>query len=71
VKLVKLTGAKGASVWVAGGQVTHMSALDSGENSLYGSNNSQVGSRIAFVGGQHLDVREAPADVMAAFLDAG
>lgn len=71
MKLVRLTGVKGGIVWVTASQVTHLGALESGENSLYGSNNtSKAATRLQFAGGEHVDVRE-PADEVAALLDAG
>jgi hypothetical protein len=70
VTLVRLTGVKGAPVWVAAGQVTHLAALESSENSLYGSSNTKAATRIEFASGEHLDVRE-PAEEVASLLDAG
>jgi hypothetical protein len=63
MSLVRLTGVKGSPVWVATGQVTHVAALETSENSLYGSSNSKAATRVRFAGGEHLDVREAAEDV--------
>ena len=68
--MVRLTGVKGAPVWVSAGQVTHLSALESSENSLYGSSNTRAATRLEFAGGEHLDVRE-PAEDVAGLLGAG
>lgn len=68
--MVRLTGVKGAPVWVSALQVTHVSALESSENRLYGSSNTTATTRLLFAGGEHLDVRE-PAEEVAGLLDAG
>jgi hypothetical protein len=71
MKMVRLTGVKGSPVWVSAGQVTHVAALETSENRLYGSNNAGAATtRIALAGGEHLDVREA-AEEVAGMLDAG
>jgi hypothetical protein len=67
MKLVQFTGAKGAPLWISPAQVTHVVGQESGEGSMYGSNNAKTGARIFLAGGSHLDVRQAVDEVVALF----
>jgi hypothetical protein len=63
--MIELTVVKGGAVWVNPAQVQYVSLPDAGASSMYGDNNNRAGSRLYFAQGAHLDVREAPADVVA------
>jgi hypothetical protein len=69
VKLLQLTSAKGAALWVSAGQITYFGASESTESSLYGSNNTKAGTRLFLAGGGHVDVRESAGDIVAQFGD--
>jgi hypothetical protein len=64
VQMIQLKSAKGGAVWVNPAQVLYVALPDSAASSLYGDNNT-LGTRLHFVQGAHLDVREMLEDVVA------
>ena len=65
MSLVEFMGVKGRAVWINSGQVTHVLGQESGQGSMYGSNNEKSGARIVLAGGEYLDVRQTVAETVA------
>ena len=62
--MIELTAAKGGAVWVNPAQVLYVGHPEVAGQSMYGDNNSRAGTRLHFVQGAHLEVREALDDVV-------
>jgi hypothetical protein len=69
VRMIQLKGAKGGAVWVNPSQVLYAALPDNAASSMYGDNNNMLGTRLHFVQGAHLDVREMLEDVVARLTD--
>jgi hypothetical protein len=63
--MIELTAVKGGATWVNPAQVQYVGLPDAAASSMYGDNNNRAGSRLYFAQGAHLDVREAPGEVVA------
>ena len=65
MKLIDLTDAKGATVWVNRELVLWVGLPDGGQSSMYGDSSARASTRLHFARGEHLEVKEALADVVA------
>lgn len=65
MKLIELRCAKGGAVWVNREQVLYVGLRDPGQSSMYGDGNASAVTRLHFANGEHLEVREAMAEVVA------
>jgi hypothetical protein len=65
MKLIEFGGAKGGAVWVNREQVLYVGLRDPGQSSMYGDSNASGSTRLHFANGEHVEVREALADVVA------
>lgn len=63
--MIELSAVKGGKVWVNPAQVLYLGLPEGASSSMYGDNNTPVGTRLHFAQGAHLEVREAVADVVA------
>ncbi len=64
MKLIEFVDAKGAKVWVNREQVLYVGPLDGAQSSMYGDSHLRASTRLHFTHGEHLEVKEAPADVV-------
>ena len=69
MRMIQLKGAKGGAVWVNPAHVLYAALPDTAASSMYGDNNNTLGTRLHFVQGAHLDVREMLEDVVAGRAD--
>ena len=65
MKLIELTDAKGASVWVNPERLLWAGPPDRVPSSMYGDGGGRACTRLHFGHGEHLEVREAPDPVVA------
>jgi len=66
MRLIELTGAKGATVWVNPDLLMWVGLPDGGaQSSMYGDNNARTLTRLRFSSGEQLEVKESLADVVA------
>ena len=65
MKLIEFAGAKGGKVWVNREQVIYVGLPDGAQSSMYGDSNLRASTRLHFAHGDHLEVKEALADVVA------
>ena len=66
MKLIELTGAKGATVWVNPELLLWVGRPDGSQSSMYGDNNARsAATTLHFAQGDHLEVKEAVAEVVA------
>jgi hypothetical protein len=68
MRMIELKAAKGGAVWVNPAQVLYAALPDGAASSMYGDNNNMLGTRLHFVQGAYLDVREM-LDVVVARLN--
>lgn len=69
MKLIEFGGAKGGAVWVNREQVLYVGLRDPGQSSMYGDSNAPTFTSLHFANGEHLEVREALAEVVARLND--
>jgi len=65
MKLIEFAAAKGGRVWVNAEQVLYVGLPDGVQSSMYGDSNLRASTRLHFAHGEHLEVKEALADVVA------
>ena len=65
MKLIELTGVKGATVWVNPELLLWVGRPDGVQSSMYGDNNARASTSLHFAQGDHLEVRETVSDVVA------
>jgi uncharacterized protein YlzI (FlbEa/FlbD family) len=63
--LVELTGLKGEAVWVNPTWVVCIGAVGGGGGSMYGDNNVRSATKLQFLHGTTIEVKEAVADVVS------
>jgi hypothetical protein len=64
MKLVELTDMKGATVWVNPQLLLWVGPPDGVQSSMYGGGSARAATRLHFAHGEHLEVKEAPAQVV-------
>ncbi|HUO11735.1 MAG TPA: hypothetical protein VMU37_03175 [Caulobacteraceae bacterium] len=69
MKLIELTGVKGATVWVNPAHLLWVGLPDGVQSSMYGQNNARAATRLYFAHGEQLEVKEAVLDVVARLSD--
>ncbi|HEX5271767.1 MAG TPA: hypothetical protein VFW33_14820 [Gemmataceae bacterium] len=65
MKLVNLTDAKGAAIWVNPELLLWVGMPDGVQSSMYGDSNGRASTRLHFARGEHLEVKEALPEVVA------
>jgi hypothetical protein len=65
MKLINLTDAKGAAVWVNPELLLWVGMPDGVQSSMYGDGGGRASTRLHFAKGEHLEVKEALPDVVA------
>ena len=65
MRLIELTGAKGATVWVNPELLLWVALPDDVQSSMYGNNNARASTCLHFAHGEHLEVKEALPEVVA------
>ena len=65
MKLIQFGGAKGGAVWVNREQVLYVGLREPAQSGMYGDSNASTSTRLHFANGEHLEVKEALADVVA------
>ena len=66
MKLVELTNTKGGVVWVNASHLLYVCLADGAGGSLYGADaEASVASKLHFVHGSTMEVKQALADVVA------
>jgi hypothetical protein len=69
MKLIELTGVKGATLWVNPAQLLWVGMPDGVQSSMYGQNNTRAATCLHFAHGEQLEVKEAVLDVVARLSD--
>jgi len=64
MKLIELTDAKGATVWVNPERLLWVGPPDGVQSSMYGDGGARAGTRLHFAELEHLEVKEAPVQVV-------
>ncbi len=64
MKLIELTDAKGVTVYVNPEQLLWVGPPDGVQSSMYGDGGARTSTRLHFSHGEHLEVKEAPAQVV-------
>jgi hypothetical protein len=64
MKLIEFADVKGAKVWVNREQVLYVGLPDGGQSSMYGDSHQRAATRLHFAHGEHLEVKEALAEVV-------
>lgn len=62
--LIELTDAKGATVWVNPERLLWLGLPEGVQSSMYGDGGGRTCTRLHFGNGEHLEVKEAPAQVV-------
>jgi hypothetical protein len=65
VRLIELTHVKGGTIWINPGQLLYVCLTGDGGGSMYGDNNVATSTKLHFVHGFSIDVKETLAEVVA------
>lgn len=63
--LVELTGVKGEAVWVNPRWITCIGAIGGGGGDMYGANNVRSCTKLQFLHGTAIEVKESVSDVVS------
>ena len=65
MKLVELTDMKGGALWLNAGQLLYVCPAAGAGGSLYGDSQAVASTRVHFVNGASIEVRQPLAEVVA------
>jgi hypothetical protein len=65
MRLIELTHVKGGKIWVNPSQLLYVCLAGDGGGSMYGDNNVTTSTKLNFVHGFSIEVKETLADVVA------